>query len=65
MPMRVCEATCPLCKVKLPLFNKKGQHNLCPHIVNGQGMNICMKCKMREINRLWRNQQWIAFIPVN
>jgi len=49
--------TCQICQEKLSIFTKGGKHNFCPgSFQNGQIVNICIKCKMKEILKAWKWQ---------
>lgn len=44
---------CPLCRKSMTImtpkrWHKKRRHNFCPAIINGQIVNLCMDCKMRQ-----------------
>lgn len=36
---------CPVCQAEKPELNEEGRHNFAPHVVEGQVVSICMKCK--------------------
>lgn len=42
---------CPKCGVKLPLSNKKGNHNFCPALLKGEIRDVCMRCKIKMIEK--------------
>lgn len=45
--------SCEICGTCLPVLNDDSKHNFCPAILDGEIINVCIKCKMREIEHRW------------
>lgn len=56
---------CPLCHTELPLFTEGGKHNFCPaNAKDGRIIDICIKCKMKEVTDRWSGQDWQKLFPI-
>jgi len=46
----------PKCGKELPILNNKGENNFCPQVQKDEKtiINICMKCKMAEVEKIWK-----------
>jgi len=41
------------CSRKLLLMDENGHHNFAPMMQNGNIINVCMECKMKEVAAIW------------
>ena len=45
----------PKCGVELPVLNNNGENNFCPQVQkDGKIIDVCMKCKMAEVEKIWK-----------